>query len=218
MLTDAATIKLNSFPAFIALDGVNGAGKSTLLAKIVAYFNDAKLPIKATREPGGTKLGETIRSIVLGQKDDRLSETAELLLFSADRAEHVEKVIRPALAGGSSIITDRYYYSTTAFQGFGRGLNRKTIDTVNNIAIDGTVPDLAIFLDLPPEIGLRRNDAESGRDRDSFESETLNFHQRLRDGFLALARQIREPAIVLDAQQPPEVVFQTVKAIFDRSR
>jgi dTMP kinase len=220
MLVDAKSFKLEKLPTFIALDGLNGAGKSTLQSKLVTYLEGRNIAVRATREPGGTDVGQTLRNIVLNQGERRLEQTTELFLFAADRAEHVGKIIRPALDGKISVITDRYYYSTVAFQGFGRGVNRNVIEAVNSVAIGNTVPNLFLFLDLDPAVGLKRiaqARTEGSRGNDSFEAEELRFHEHLREGFKTLAREVREPCLVIDATLPAEEVFGQVKVILDRS-
>ena len=131
MITDVRTFSLSKAPAFIVVEGVNGAGKSTLQKEIVKYFQEKSLPLVSTREPGATPLGKELRSIVLRENGERISELAELFLFAADRNEHVSKVISPALKAGSSVVSDRYYYSTVAFQGYGRGIQRHIVESIN---------------------------------------------------------------------------------------
>lgn len=215
MILQAPPKQFANKSGFIVLDGVNGAGKSTLQNSIIDFLTKNGLAVLKTHEPGATTLGKGIRSLVLGQNDEKLSSLAELFLFAADRAEHVAKTIKPALREGNLVISDRYYYSTTAFQGYGRGLNLDIIDNINKIAIDNLLPDLVILLDLAPEIGLQRTKARgrlnpnktSVSESDSFENEELEFHRRLRNGFLEIAKISKEPFIIIDATQSAETVF-----------
>lgn len=198
---------------FIVLEGVNGAGKSSLGARIARYSEEAGAPTVMTREPGATALGRAIRSIVV-EGDGDISPLSELLLFAADRAEHVTKVIRPALERGDLVVCDRYHYSTLAFQGFGRGLDHRIVTLLNNLAIGRVEPDLVMLLDLPPEEGLARNRAGSP-ERDSFEGEDMAFHERIREGFLAIAEEASAPFLVIDAMKTPDEVFAEVKPFLD---
>jgi dTMP kinase len=201
---------------FIVVDGANGAGKTTLLNSISALLDDAGARHIRTREPGpSTELGRVVRKLLLDCDDDPITPISELFLFGADRAEHVQKIILPATQDGVVVLSDRYYYSTFAFQGKGRGLDGALVNTVNEAAIAGVRPDIAIFLDLPPEIGLARTkkrEKEMGEsaERDAFEEEELSFHQRLREGFLELAETCPEPVLVIDATQTPEAIFSSV--------
>ncbi|RIL11166.1 MAG: dTMP kinase [Proteobacteria bacterium] len=200
---------------FIVLEGVNGAGKSTLQRELVRIAGGKGLKVVSSFEPGATKIGSALRSLLLEHKADKPHALTELLLFAADRAEHVETLIKPALNQRKLVISDRYFYSTTAFQGYGRGLDQALIDSLNNTATGGLTPDLVILLDLDPAIGLRRNTAQSGNN-DAFERETIDFHARLRAGFLKIAEVSSEPFVVVNAAEPPEQVLSAVQPIFER--
>ena len=201
---------------FLVLDGVNGAGKSTLLEQIKQIVAQANRPMLSTREPGATAVGSTIRSLVLNSQE-RLSPEAELFLFAADRAEHVTKVIQPALQKKQIVLCDRYFYSTEAFQGYGRGLNLKAVQSANELAVKDCLPDLVVLLDLDPATGLRRTKSrgDSVTGRDSFEEEELAFHTRLRQGFLTIANQRPEPFLVVDASVSPEQVLAQVRPVIE---
>jgi dTMP kinase len=211
VIVDPKSFRLKHLPAFIVLDGVNGAGKSTLQAKLQALFAEHGKEVHTTREPGATEIGKSIRELVLGSKNSPPSPEAELLLFGADRAEHVSKVIRPKLAAGISVLSDRYYYSTVAFQGYGRGMNLETIAKINGIAIQGLLPSLLVLLDLDPTIGLKRKSGATEHDR--FEHEALAFQQRMREGFIETARAVTEPCLVIDATAGADAVFNQVKLV-----
>ncbi len=187
---------------FIAVEGVNGAGKSTLISAIEKHLQAKGRTSLCTKEPGATALGKSLRSMLLETRPAHLVSRAELLLFAADRAQHVEEVIRPALAAGQVVISDRYYFSTTAFQGYGRGLDHTLVQTINEIAIADVRPHLAILLDLPAEEGLARIRANQTRaaEKDAFEKEPLEFQARIREGFLAIAKEAPEPFAVIDAR------------------
>ena len=188
---------------FIVFEGVNGAGKSTLIQSIAARLTEEGISVQTTREPGATPMGKILRQLVMEQGTNALSPRTELFLFAADRAHHVDTLLRPALANRTLVLCDRYYYSTLAFQGFGRGVDRSLVDSISRIAIDGVRPDLVILLDLDPETGLARIAAQKGTHaKDSFESEAREFHSRVRTGFLTLADTLPEPFLVLDATKP----------------
>ena len=202
---------------FIALDGVNGAGKSTLMHKIMERLSEKSLPALATREPGSTDLGVALRKILLESSPGRVAPLAELFLFAADRHNHVKQVIEPALCLRRLVVSDRYYYSTAAFQGYGRNLELAAVNAINTIAIDSCLPDLLLLLDLDPQEGLRRTRSRNDcGEKDSFESEEIEFHRRLRRGFLESARTCREPVLVIDASQNQHDIWSVVGPVIDQ--
>lgn len=189
---------------FITLEGPEGAGKSTQLPQLAKWLEVAGKAVVTTKNPGGTLIGGQIREILLKPANAAMVPLAELLLYAADRAQHVEEVVKPALAQGTVVLCDRYSDSTLAYQGFGRGLDQALIGELNQLATGGLRPDLTLLLDLPVEQGLAR--VAASRQVDRLETEAIAFHHRLRDGYLALAQ--REPArfVVVDATQPAEAV------------
>jgi dTMP kinase len=190
---------------FIVLEGGEGAGKSTVLAALSKQLRQEGRDVVETREPGGTPLGERIRALILESRgvDDALTE---LLLFEAARAHLVASVIRPALERGAVVLCDRFTASSVAYQGYGRGLGRDVVERANAIAAQGLTPDLTLLLDLPVEVGLSRRDTAGGRNH--FDRETVSFHQRVRDGFLALAAESPSTWLVIDASEPLERVIE----------
>lgn len=194
---------------FLTLEGIEGAGKSTLLTLLMARLEAEGISVLRTREPGGCTLGTHLRPLLLGA-DQKLDARAELMLFLADRAQHVAEIIRPALQKGW-VICDRYADSTIAYQGYGRGMDVDTLHRMNDFATGSLWPDMTILLDLPPQHGLerarRRNQTEGitlteGR----FEAEELAFHERIRHGFLERARLYPQRFWVLDATLPPDAL------------
>ena len=180
--------------AFITFEGMEGCGKSTqakLLARAIGP--DAVL----TQEPGGTAIGRAIRQLLLDPANRAMSAEAEVLLFFADRAQHVAEVIRPALAAGKIVISTRYIDTSLAYQGYGRGLDLDRIRSVAVLATGGLRPDLTLFFDLPLEVGLARVVRRGGRDR--LESEVREFHERVRNGYLELAAAEPDRWIRIDA-------------------
>jgi len=173
--------------AFITFEGVEGSGKTTQIRLLAQRLQDRGVPVLTTREPGGCCIADAIRAVLLNPAHKEMSPRTELLLYAAARAQHVEEVIRPALAAGKVVLCDRFSDATIAYQGEGRGLDRELIDTLNGVAVEGLAPDLTILLDIPVEEGLRRaierNDQDEMRE-DRFEQESLRFHQRVREGYL----------------------------------
>lgn len=188
---------------FITVEGIEGSGKTCLLEKLEQCLSAAKVDYLKTREPGSSWLGTALRPLLL-QSGNQLEPAAELFMFLADRAQHVAEVIRPALAKGQVVLCDRYIDSTMAYQGYGRNLNRSLLADLNKLASSNLVPDLTLLLDLPAEQGLTRarlrnaqTDLEEAEGR--FEDEQLDFHRRVRQGFLELAAA-NPRFVVLDAQ------------------
>jgi dTMP kinase len=183
---------------FIALEGGEGAGKTTQARLLAIWLREQGYDVVTTREPGATKVGMRLRAVLLDTAHAGLSARAETLLYAADRAEHVATVINPALDRGAVVVTDRYVDSSLAYQGAGRQLPAAEVARVNQWATGGLVPDLTVLLDMPPAHGLGRR----ARSADRLEAEPLDFHERVRTGFLSLARA--EPAryLVLDASRP----------------
>ncbi len=188
---------------FVALEGGEGTGKSSAQRALGERLRAAGRDVVLTREPGGTALGEQIRALVLAQTslDDPL---AELLLFEAARAHLVTTVIRPALERGAVVVCDRFTASSVAYQGFGRGLGPDIVERTNTIATDGLTPDLVLLLDCPVETGLARRADEGSANH--FDTETVAFHQRVREGFLGLAAADPEHWRVIDASAPVDAV------------
>lgn len=201
---------------FITFEGINGCGKTTLHRLVSQGLTAAGHRVVDTREPGGTTLGKEIRKLVLEWPHEKISARAELLLFAADRAEHVDKVITPALARGSWVLSDRYLFSTVTFQGYGRGIDRTWIDQANNLAVQKTLPDLVILLDLPVPDAIKRIQTRKDGGRDSFEDEAIEFQQRIRNGFLECADASTVPFLVLDATRKPEELAAETLAVLLR--
>ena len=190
---------------FIVFEGIEGSGKTLQLKLLARLLNKKGVEPLVTREPGGTRLGEGIRRLLL--KDGDPSPQAELFLYLADRAQHVKEVIRPALREGRTVLCDRYYFSTLAYQGYARGLDLAFVEEVNDRAIEGFKPHLVVLLDLPVGVALRRI---RRRSMDRMEQEAFSFHEKVRAGFLAQARREPDLFLVIDGTKRPEEVFQEV--------
>ena len=189
---------------FITFEGIEGSGKSSLIAQLKKYFKSSKLEAFFSKEPGGTDLGKEIRKILLTPKYS-FDPTSELLLLLADRAEHVQKIIRPNLQKNKLIFCDRYLDSTLAYQGSGRNLDKKIIKEMFK-ALDFPIPDLTILLDVPVQIGLSR--ARKRNKLDRFEKEDLNFHENVRRSYLDLAKNDSKRIVIFDSSISEEELFK----------
>lgn len=195
---------------FITLEGIEGCGKSTQISMLGQRLAAEGLRATQTREPGGSELGRHLRCILLNE-NTRLTALSELFLYLADRAQHVADVIKPALARGEVVVCDRFADSTVVYQGYGRGLDTRQLDALNQVAVAGCLPDLTLILDLPVEVGLRRarkrnNLLGQSEHEGRFEAESLAFHHRIREGYLLWAALHPSRCVVIQADLPPEKV------------
>jgi dTMP kinase len=207
---------------FITLEGCDGTGKSTQINALERYLASRGKAFVSTREPGGTMLGRLIRQTLLQVGDQPMDIFTELFLYLADRAQHVSDVILPALESSKVVLCDRYIDSTLAYQGYGRGLDLTLLQELNGIAAHGVKPDLTLLFDCPVEVGLSRtigrprtqNEGHLGEDR--FETEKIEFHERVRGGFLVMARDEPQRFRVIDASRSLDDVTQSVLSLVDR--
>ncbi len=189
---------------FITIEGVEGSGKSTQTRLLAEFLRARDHRVVITREPGGVPLAERIRDLLLEPDDETIAPLAELLLYQAARAQHVNKVILPALDRGDIVLCDRYVDSTSAYQGAGRQIAPEIIGRLNRLAASGAWPDSTFLLDLPAEAGLQRARERGSVDR--MMGETLAFHQRIRDGFLQLAQEEPNRITIIDASQSVDAI------------
>ena len=202
---------------FITLEGIEGSGKTTQVKHVVAYLKTKGYDCIVTREPGATKIGKKIRSILLDPASQDLHPLAELLLYIADRVQHVKELIRPALSAGKAVICDRFFDATVVYQGYARGLDIGLINRMHHLILEGLKPDITILLDLAPEIGLSRawqqieNGKRAGRET-RFEEEALSFHQKVRAGYLELASLEPDRFRIIDASQDEDQVRKDIIA------
>lgn len=206
---------------FLTLEGGEGSGKTTLSQKLCNYLVEKGYPVLLTRAPGGTELGKAIREILLHKESIELSKLSELLLFLADRAQHVQEVIIPALTEGKIVLCDRFNDSTVAYQGAARdSFSPEYVEELCLFATQNLVPDLTFYLDLDPKLGLERaSDAilKDGKNTyDRLENEELIFHKKVREGYLALARKYKDRITTINARIPPEDVFNEVVKITNK--
>ncbi len=195
---------------FITFEGPEGSGKTTHIRSLAEHLRQLGYNVLHTREPGGTEIGDQIRSVLFDMKNKAMHPRTEILLFQASRAQLVEQVIRPHLSQGGVVLCDRYADSTLAYQGYGHKVDLEALAEIVRFATGGLKPDLTLLLDLDVEVGLARRAQQGGWNR--LDAYDLEFHRRVRQGFLALARQ--EPArwVTIDAAPPPEIVQAAVKA------
>lgn len=197
----------------LTFEGGDGAGKTTLISKLYAYLVGKGLSVIQTRAPGGTKVGEGIRHILLHQ-DHPLDTRCELFLFLADRAQHVREVILPALEKGQIVLCDRYNDSTLAYQGGARGEDKAFVEGLCRYATRDLIPTRTFYLDIDPKLGLERVQ-RAGGSKDRIESEKLSFHQSIRSAFHEIAEREPERFCVLDASLPPETVYNRAISVLD---
>ncbi len=206
----AATRRVDTAPGlFVCLEGGDGAGKSTQVRLLRAALEQRGCEVLVTRQPGGTPLGAEIRQLVL--HGDHVSARAEALLFAADKAHHVDQLIRPALAAGTVVITDRYVDSAITYQGAGRELGREEVTALQHWAVGGLLPDLTIILDVSPDLGRTRR----GAVHDRLESEADDFHDAVRRGYLELAAHDPDRYLVVDGSLPVDEIHRHVLVAVD---
>jgi len=208
-VTESYAGGLHSGGFFVAFEGGDGAGKSTQVRLLAEALEAGGRRVLVTRQPGGTPLGQQLRDLVL--HGDHMSPRAEALIFAADKAQHVDAVIRPALAAGQVVLTDRYTDSAVAYQGAGRALGAVEVHDLQMWAVDDLVPDLTVIVDVSAEEGRRRR----GAVHDRLESEADDFHEAIRQHFLAMAAGHPERYLVVDGALPPEQIHA---AVVDRVR
>jgi dTMP kinase len=203
---------------FITFEGGEGCGKSVQARALYRRLKQLAIPALMTREPGGTLLGQKLRRWLKWTQDSGISPLTELLLFNAARSQLVNEVLKPNLDKGKTVICDRYTDSTTAYQSYGRGLDRETVRAINKAATQGLEPDLTILLDISPEAGLAR---KSSQRQDRFEQETVTFHRRVREGYLKLAEAKPQRWLVIDATKDKEeiaaIIWQRVGQLLSRA-
>ena len=209
---------------FITFEGLEGCGKTTQAKMLFNFLTKQKIPSIYTKEPGGTKIGDKIRKILLDQKNDGMDYKTEMLLFLASRAENVRLIILPALEKGKVVISDRFYDSTTAYQGYGRGIDLKIIKHLNSLVVGKAVPDLTFILDINPYEGLRRSTSFGNSHEMRFEEEFINkkiiegklFLERVRHGYYQLSQEETSRIKIIDANRKKEDIFEEIIKIVNK--
>jgi len=197
---------------FITFEGSEGSGKSTQSALVVEYLKSKKLPVMLLREPGGVKISEKIREILLDVKNTDIGDECETLLYMAARAQLVKEVLKPALEKGKIVICDRFLDSTVAYQGWGNGVDVSAIESIGNFSVAGLKPDLTLLFDIDTEKGLSRTNAK----KDRIELRSLDYHRRVRQGYLDLAKRNPKRMKVISVDSSKEIIFERVKVYIDK--
>lgn len=205
---------------FITFEGIEGTGKSTQIALLKERLEALGKRVLVTLEPGGSRIGAELRRVLLSLENRDLAPQAELFLYLADRSQHVSQVIRPALEAGMVVLSDRFADSTVAYQAYGRGMDPEMLHQLNTIAVGGLWPDMTLLLDIDPELGLRRATDRNSREGKTvaegrFEAESMAFHQRVRQGYLAWAARFPERMRVVEASGTPEDIARNVSALVE---
>ncbi|TDL60938.1 dTMP kinase [Paenibacillus amylolyticus] len=192
---------------FITLEGGEGSGKTTMIGRIGSYFEERGIPYVVTREPGGIEIAEKIRSIILDPLHTAMDARTEALLYAAARSQHLAEKVEPALRAGKAVICDRFVDSSLVYQGYARGLGIENVWAINRFAIGDLMPDVTLYLDIEPEVGLARIDAHDGREVNRLDLENLEFHRKVREGYFLLKEQFTERIRVIDASMKQEDVL-----------
>lgn len=206
---------MKAFPLFITCEGGEGSGKTTLIQELADFLKSRGYDVVTTREPGGVPLGEKIRQLLLRHEGDvAIGSKAELMLFLAARAQHIDELIRPALDSGKIVLCDRFNDSTIAYQGYARGIGMEAVLRLCTFVCNGVEPDVTFYLDVEPKEGLKRTqrldkDTASAGQMDRIEAEKIDFHERVRQGMRRLVAMFPERMRVLDAHQPADAVFKS---------
>lgn len=201
---------------FISFEGVEGSGKTTILQALAEYLQrEKRIALITTREPGGTSIAEKIRSIILNPEHTKLDARTEALLYAAARREHLVDTIIPALAAGQFVLCDRYVDSSLAYQGYARGLGLEEVWKMNQFAMDGCLPQLTIYFDLDPALGLERIKRDNSREVNRLDLEALSFHQKVREGYFLLKKRFPDRIVEVDASGSIDEVFSQVKELVE---
>jgi dTMP kinase len=205
---------------FITFEGVEGSGKTTQIQRLKKYLTQKGIPCKVTREPGGCPIGEKVRKILLNPDHREMVPLSELLLYEAARAQHVKEVIEPFLKKGGVVLCDRFSDATIAYQGYGRKIDLRWIERLNHFSSRGIKPDVTFLLDCPSDVGLKRalkrNRTLKQEKEERFEKEKIQFHQRVRKGYLALAKKEPRRVKVVDTRQGKDNVFNKILKTVDK--
>ncbi|RZT13030.1 dTMP kinase [Fictibacillus sp. BK138] len=202
---------------FITLEGPDGSGKTTQVAKIAEYLTENKIDFIQTREPGGTRISDKIRSLILDPEHKEMNDLTEVLLYAASRAQHVHEKILPALESGKVVLCDRFVDASLAYQGFGLGVGEEPVLQVNRIATGGLVPDRSYFIDVSPEVGRERMKERYGTaSLDRIEQKDLSYHERVREGFQYIFANQEKRIHRVNGEQDPETVFAEIVKDLDK--
>jgi len=193
---------------FVTIEGGEGAGKTTILQGIAGWLETQGWKVVVTREPGGIPIAEKIREVILDRRHTDMDARTEALLYAAARRQHLAQKVEPALKAGAAVLCDRFVDSSLAYQGHARGLGIEEVWAINRFATVERLPDLTLYLDVRPEIGLARVRSDHGRKINRLDLEDLSFHRKVREGYLLLTRKFPERIVTIDAEQPLERVLE----------
>ena len=195
---------------FLTFEGCDGCGKTTVLNRVSVLLKEKGIPFLLTREPGGSKIAEEIRNVILDKKNTEMDPRCEALLYAASRRQHLVEIVLPALKKGIHVLSDRYLDSSLAYQGYARGIGMEEVYSINLFAIDGMLPDLTFFLDLPPEEGLARIRKNETREVNRLDLEKENFHKKVYEGYKILLENYPERIVRIDAKKTVEEESQEI--------
>lgn len=198
---------------FITFEGIDFCGKSTQVELLKNYLNSQNKRVEIIREPGGTEISETVRNVLLDKKHNKMFMETEIFLFSASRAQLVREKIQPFLEQGIYVISDRFHDSTTAYQGYGRGIDFETVKRINNLAINGAVPDITFIIDIPVEVADERKNNKNNTELDRMELSGNPFFRKVRNGYLEIAKQEKRFHVIDGTLPPDEIHAEIVKII-----
>lgn len=202
---------------FVTFEGPDGAGKTTQIEKMAQYLEERKLPYILTKEPGGTRISNEIRSLILRPEYREMMNETEVLLYAASRAQHVKERIIPALEAGKIVLCDRFVDASIAYQGYGLGIEIEKIVQINEFATGGLTPDRSYFIDIAPSFARKRLMQRNGnRPFDRIEQKDIEYHEKVRNGFLRIYETNRERICLLDGHQAIEAIFEAIKEDFER--
>lgn len=200
---------------FITFEGPEGAGKTTIIKRVEEEFNRRNIPFICTREPGGIEIAEQIRSVILNPENTKMDGRTEALLYAAARRQHLAEKVIPALEEGKVVLCDRFIDSSLAYQGFARELGIEEVYSINKFATEGHMPDLTIYFDLSPEVGLSRIDDNTNREKNRLDLEKIDFHKKVQEGYRRVNEMFPDRIVKVDAEQPVDRVYQDVISILE---
>lgn len=197
---------------FITIEGPDGSGKTTIINMLAENLQKEGFEVMATREPGGIEIAEQIRQVILDRDNTAMDPRTEALLYAAARRQHLAEKVKPALDNGKIILCDRFVDSSLAYQGYARGLGIDEVYSINEFAIENMMPELTLYFDLAPELGLERINKNKGREVNRLDLENLEFHQKVREGYMILAERFTDRIVKIDASRDLETVYEDAEA------
>lgn len=197
---------------FITIEGPDGSGKTTIINMLAENLQKEGFEVMATREPGGIEIAEQIRQVILDRDNTAMDPRTEALLYAAARRQHLAEKVKPALDNGKIILCDRFVDSSLAYQGYARGLGIDEVYSINEFAIENMMPELTLYFDLAPELGLERINKHKGREVNRLDLENLEFHQKVREGYMILAERFTDRIVKIDASRDLETVYEDAEA------